>query len=266
MIEKHLPIFLWDGSQKLDAGFEGFTFEFDTDSGRMCATLAANEHASSLCNLVPAARKLASQFMCEFLKNLKADGFDIPCRKGCVHCCKYLISLSIPEIMCINRELAELTAENQRAVLDSLNSNAKLMLDNMPADILAGNSSLEELSLWYTELRLDCPFLDNNLCAIYASRPIACREHIVAGSDSACTVGNVELQDIKKPAISVAEALVTTTAELEAAEPEAVIMQLAPAWCELNAERCERKWPAKKIVQTFIKSLEAQVHQTVQLS
>ncbi len=45
-------------------------------------------------------------------------------------------------------------------------------------------------------------------------------------------------------------------ANLEDDEPQALLLPLAPLWCEENLKRAERTWPARKIAQQFAKALK----------
>lgn len=69
-----------------------------------------------------------------------------PCKKGCTSCCHYPVSIREVEIKFIEREAGILRTKNVR--------------------------DTEEYH------GIPCPFLRNNTCSIYHSRPFVCRRHI----------------------------------------------------------------------------------------
>ncbi len=114
---------------------------------------------------------------------------------------------------------------------------------------------LNTLSNWYAGLQLPCPFLNKNICEIYHQRPLACREHLVTGLPGPCKgqKGKAELINIPLPMTDVLSQL---AADLEDEEPQALLLPLAPLWCEENLKRADRTWPARKIAQQFAKALK----------
>jgi Putative zinc- or iron-chelating domain len=95
----------------------------------------------------------------------------IACRMGCAHCCRNTyVSVTAPE--------AFLLAHHLRAAAAAATPDTRLLraamdrLDAMPST-----------SNW--SIRDDCPLLENDLCQVYAVRPLACR-HLASLSAAAC--------------------------------------------------------------------------------
>lgn len=80
-----------------------------------------------------------------------------PCKKGCAYCCSYDVTISDIEIQFIEK------------------SNKKIKRKKNISTSSKGT---------YTP----CPFLKNNICSIYDSRPYVCRRHVMLTPDNlVCT-------------------------------------------------------------------------------
>ena len=120
---------------------------------------------------------------------------------------------------------------------------------------LQGPSEPDLISNWYKNLKLQCPFLDNQICTIYQTRPLACKEHMVTGSPKACNDEREKAQVVEIP-VPMTDVLAHLTAEMEETEPETVIMPLLLAWCDGNIERSHRTWPATVMLDHFVKTIK----------
>jgi Fe-S-cluster containining protein len=108
---------------------------------------------------------------------------------------------------------------------------------------------------WYSEKQVSCPLLENDVCTIYAQRPLACREYLVKTPTQWCHPKYVErVKEVGLP-LSVLESLGKAVAELEGTSVEAVMLPLILPWIENNQERINRKWPSHKMAQCFLNTL-----------
>lgn len=87
------------------------------------------------------------------------NGVELACKAGCSHCCHAQVKVLAPEVFQIAREIKKLTPESLLAITERL------------THYLQQQSS--QAMQWQT--RPPCPFLQNNLCSIYAIRPAVCR-------------------------------------------------------------------------------------------
>ena len=138
------------------------------------------------------------------------------------------------------------------------------LLINQKPQTPQSSSDVNLISNWYKSLKLQCPFLNNEICTIYQARPLACREHIVTSPAGSCRGGRrrVEVVEI---AVSMVDVLVQLTAELEETDTEAVIMPLLLAWCDGNIERSKRTWPAAVMVDRFVKIIKTTANHSCEL-
>ncbi|MDQ2778772.1 MAG: YkgJ family cysteine cluster protein [Pseudomonadota bacterium] len=88
-----------------------------------------------------------------------ADGARIDCAKGCSHCCSVRVQAMAPEVFRIADELRRLSPAALAAINDRLRAHVEAV----------GSKSV-------AEHRAPCPFLDDDVCSIYALRPAVCRK------------------------------------------------------------------------------------------
>ena len=88
------------------------------------------------------------------------------CAKGCSHCCRTLITATVPEILRLARAIKS-EKEVVKRVLDAA-ARSKGIPQSAP------NST-----------RVVCPILEESLCSQYAVRPMVCRS-LLSGSLAAC--------------------------------------------------------------------------------
>ena len=201
-----------------------------------------------LSEIVPLARELSSRISDIIRTKQDKQGNLIPCRKGCSTCCGYLVPLSIPEAFRLREEVISMPDNSRKAALKSFLASAKKILEEKPENL--NLLDIKQLSEWYSSLELTCPLLSDDICTIYDTRPVVCREYIVTGIECK-TTNEGDFRKIDLP-VSIAEALVLLSAELEQMETESIMMPLALPWAEENLDRDTKKYPSVEIVQRFI--------------
>ena len=88
-----------------------------------------------------------------------ARGVKSDCRAGCSHCCSARVEALPAEIFAVARALQGQGAEEHTRLLARLQHHAQLTQEGAHID-----------------RTVDCPFLENHLCSIYALRPATCRK------------------------------------------------------------------------------------------
>jgi Fe-S-cluster containining protein len=88
-----------------------------------------------------------------------AQGEQFDCKPGCSHCCNVRVETSAPEIFQIVTELKKQSAESLEDLRQRLCQHVA---------VVSGSSVADH--------RASCPFLQENLCSIYAVRPAVCRK------------------------------------------------------------------------------------------
>jgi Fe-S-cluster containining protein len=219
-----------------------------------------------LADIVPVARAICANITDTVLESVRLSGAHIPCVKGCSACCSYLVPLAVPEVFRLKQEVLTMPAPQRLAVQRECLSPAERILDQPPPESSLAHSKtdlsdniaglLNDVSNWYADFEMPCPFLHRALCTIYEQRPIACREYFITGCGTACGSGPGVAEKIEMP-VRISEVLGRLASELEGTDTEALIMPLALLWAEQNPERDERTWPAEMMVERFVEIIKA---------
>jgi Fe-S-cluster containining protein len=263
---ENMPIRVLDGCKTEPVcgdGCEVIGLEFDIFGKAIEFRIAACGRAR-LADIVPAARAISTKITDIATERIYCRRGHIPCHKGCPACCSYLVSMSIPEVFCFNREVFLKPKHLSSHILRTYFLAASQIIKHRPPSLpeqcfpeeSANLSELHLLSDWYASLNLVCPFLYNNQCVIYEQRPLVCREHFVTGSVHGCKGGHGEAQVVELP-VRIANILCQFTRELCSAD-DAVMIPLALAWYEKNKALDERTWPAVKMVKLFTELVKAE--------
>ena len=225
-----------------------------------------------LADIVLLAQMVGDKIIDVTVVNAESNGNVISCVQGCSACCNYLVPLSVPEALWLRKEISSQAQTQQRQVMRAclmasrriLKCQPPVLFINQKTQTPQSSSDVNLISNWYKSLKLQCPFLKNKICTIYQARPLACREHIAINPAGSCRGDQrAELVEI---AVSMVDVLVQLTAELEEADPEAVVMPLLLAWCDGNLERSEQTWPAAVIVGRFVKIIKTIANQSRELA
>jgi Fe-S-cluster containining protein len=217
-----------------------------------------------LADIVPLARTFCDKITEIAVRQALSDQCHIPCGKGRSACCRHLVPLSVPEALRLKEEIDAAPAYRRELMLRACLRESRIILNHRPPKTLISQTTesspaetvdLNLLSSWYRSFKSTCPFLNNNACGIYKQRPLACREHFITGSASACKSLRDDAEVLDIP-VRLPNVLGQLASELEGTDVEAVILPLTPVWYEENARRAERSWPAEMIIRRFVEIVE----------
>jgi len=144
--------------------------------------------------MVPVVHALTDEVVRRIGDVLAAQGTPVSCRAGCAACCRKLVPVSATEARRLPAIVASLP-EELRARIEDRAARARLRLgdagllgalDRPPPGNGLDDDAVVSLSEPYFALWIDCPFLEDERCAIYAERPAACREYAVVSPARAC--------------------------------------------------------------------------------
>ena len=176
-----------------------------------------------------------------------------------------MVALSVPEAFRLSREVASLPRDVRSQVRGAFDRAARRIISaerpQLSGNCDDGPANHAAIARWYESLELDCPLLRDGACMLYAARPTGCRTFLVTSPPRCCRPP--EMKDgrrIPMP-ISLTEALVQLSAEVEHVPPQAVLLPLVPLWCRANMRRDARTWPAETLVTRFAEIVEQMASQ-----
>jgi len=265
VIEYSAIAVLDDSEQIVSNNFRGaevVSFELDIFDKVLRFDIGVTNKQARLSDIVPLARTISSRVAVAVLDTLNESGQIVPCCKGCSACCEYLIPLSIPEVFRLHEELLTMPVDRGGRYLAACLEKAETILGKGSGEFGAkeqvkyGQFQKEQLSQWYSGLKIACPFLSDGICSLYSQRPMACREHIITGSAFFCSNNVADEPAVFRMPVSVLDCLGQLAADLEQSEIEAVMLPLALPWVRDNLDRYYRNWPALTMVEHFVKILK----------
>lgn len=206
--------------------------------------------AMRLGDIVPYARSITDILVEQSLRQLRQMGVTTACRAGCSACCRYMVPLSPPEAIRLAEDVAR-NPSRSMAIRRFKHACEAIELASMQR----GRAVLREQSGWYQQLRLDCPLLQERLCALYDVRPLACRGFYEQASKTNCQPSTYRQETKLAPPVSMVQVLSAMSARLESRPPEAVLLPQLIRWIQRNVERAQTTWPARTMLQTFADTL-----------
>jgi len=226
--------------------------------------ISVQPQPAGLADLVPLARMISTKVVSVVKRNIAVRGDSVPCRAGCSRCCRYLVPVSIPEALCLAREMGAMVSWKRLLMSESCLLMARCILELTPKRLFSAEFkkgrreealAVRDISDWYTGINLPCPFLLGNLCMIYDKRPLACREHLVTGLAQGCSPDSVNEARVVRMPVSILDAVVQLTSELTGNGIETIVLPFLLAWYHNNRKYTECRWPATYLVRRFVSIL-----------
>jgi Fe-S-cluster containining protein len=158
--------------------------------------------------LLPLYRALVDQIMALTVKAAAQKGELLSCHRGCAACCRQLVAVSALEA----RELMKLVdrmAEPQRSRVRQRFADARARLRREAPDMFRTllhphefpqtDQQSQAMARQYLRLWIDCPFLEDEACAVYADRPVSCRQFAGYSAPEHCTTMNDLVRPVNPP-------------------------------------------------------------------
>jgi len=171
------------------------------------------------------------------------DNAAITCRKGCGKCCRQLVPIIIPEAFFLNDLIASFSHKKQVRI----NARFAKILNTIKtaglADDFKNPARYHQIDAAYFKLGVKCPFLEDELCMIYQSRPFACREYYVTTAPEYCLdpyQNEVYKLKIKR---NLGAMLAAFTSRLYLLPPVPIPLIFLANWVGENPDLGTKKWP-----------------------
>ncbi|RKY04823.1 MAG: hypothetical protein DRP66_11230 [Planctomycetota bacterium] len=242
-------------------------FELDIFGHPLRIGISFADRPAELAELVPMARQITDRITRLITRNLNFSGRKIACQKGCAHCCYYLIAVSTAEAFCISNAIFALGAQKRRMLIRACCIAGRNTIASIAQNPTTGQDTdqmdtLQNLSDWYSNLSLRCPFLADDCCQIYEYRPLVCREYFVLESSKPCAGDCADSSRRVNIPVSIAEILAETCCKLQGAD-NTVILPLAIPYAYDNPDDARRTFPAETLVRTFVETLCDNIYQNI---
>jgi len=231
------------GDLKLDIGGEHF---------EMSLTIPAAPVTPR--RMLPVLRKLTDDIVSRGIERSTAAGAPVSCSEGCAGCCRQALLISEAEAFDLYDLVESMPTERRLAVeqrfrearerfeklewfnrFDAMSERAK----SGPDEDLA--REFVALLSEYIDQRVACPFLENEACSIYESRPLTCREYLVTSPAGNCASPRPE--SIRKMAISgsPAKAFSALVQTANTQSPSSLLLIRLMEFAETHTERFEKR-------------------------
>jgi Fe-S-cluster containining protein len=238
------------------------TVTLGTADWEMQARLSVPAAAVPLRTLLPMVQSFTDHVVGAASAWSERQGEAITCRQGCGACCRQLVPLSEPEGRHI-ADLLEALPEPRRSQVQSRFAEARQrlaeagLLDDLLEPARWTGPGERERRDRYFQLRIACPFLEDESCSIHADRPLACREYLVTSPAEHCADPKPETVRRVGLPLEVWPALAETARPSPDGQHLAwVPLIVAPAWAEAHAEPPERR-PGQDWLKRFLENLSA---------
>ncbi|MFT3765337.1 MAG: YkgJ family cysteine cluster protein [Minicystis sp.] len=196
-------------------------------------------------DVVPLARRVTDVITDAAVRAAEAEGRAVSCRVGCASCCRHVVPVAPIEALALAKAVKAMPAKQREAVrrrfgaavrkmeeigvLDAHAPPGRTQLTAIPA---RGKSAWDTASARYFAASIDCPFLENERCSIYADRPVACRQHLATSPPEHCKdLEGGKVETTARP-VWMSEVLADLSASIADVDAKAMPLPLALEWAE----------------------------------
>jgi Fe-S-cluster containining protein len=265
MLSTGMPFGTAPGPRPADTAAGNVIFEVDiaTSHGRLQTVLEFSESEIRFSDLAREALFLGDKIVDMVVAAKAREGRAVSCTRGCTSCCRQAVAVSPPEALLIAEVISSFPQDRREVLAERFVSARGRYADSGLEKWIRSPESEATKALsfafGYHKLGIDCPFLEDGSCSIYAQRPFDCRNYLVSSPASLCS-------DLKKDSgiepmrtrESIALVLTALAAEMLGGPPHMLLVLDIPEWNRLNRAWGRRKFPAGLLVGRFLELLEKQ--------
>lgn len=198
------------------------------------------------------------------VKRVEAEGKTISCRKGCSVCCRSQpVPITPPEALALSRLVEALPEPKRAEVKGRFAANVERLrkvglFDVLMRDVPVNSKEhARETAVRYFQLKLVCPFLDDDACGIYLDRPFVCRQYLVTTPAELCE--NPFENQVEPIAVPLRPAsAMLNVAEAHIGRPQiAVPLALALEYADRHRADLERTFPSAELFRESVAAITA---------
>ena len=243
---------------------ERFEVALNTPAGRLTTAIDVPTGFIPITSIVPLTRRLGEEAAQLEVQQVVAAGQTISCRIGCAACCRMLVPLSAPEAFALREYIEQLPTDRRTLLLNRLNNTKDRLKreglwdhlnDVAEASRPLPDEELDPINQSYYALRIPCPYLENEMCSIYESRPSACRELLVTSPAELC-------QDLAQNPVMplpvsmrMSSILGLVWGTLTSSPPRLIPLPMALEWAERHKEESRRTWPGASLLDQVLDNM-----------
>ena len=241
--------------------FERFDISLKTPAGELATSVDVPTSFVPITAIVPLTRRLGEEASALEEAQSGEAGRPISCRKGCAACCRMLVPVSAPDALALKAMIDALPEERREAILGKLgHAQERLRQSGLLSRLVAlaetdaplNDDAMEPINRDYYALRMACPFLEDEMCAIYEHRPAACRELLVTSPADLCEdLINNPVHPLPSP-LRVGTILALLWSELTATPPTLIPLPIAVDWAERHASEGRAMWPGTHLLERML--------------
>ncbi len=218
--------------------------------------------------LLPLARSLSASILAITTADARDRGKEVSCQKGCTHCCRQLVPVSPIEA----RRLAEVVGTMPEPGRSEVRARFVRAIERLEGAGLVdpraakGRAALvskearpsgawNDVSRRYYDLRLDCPFLEGDLCSIYEERPLACREYNAVTDPSLCEALDPGIEIVERPS-PMGDVLTKVTGEITGQRHTGIPLPLTLEWARVHGKGLDRPRDGEAMFWALLRVME----------
>lgn len=256
-------------SQDSVCAADSFPFGLELFGVRLNFSLVCKSEKAGLEDLVRPAQQLCDIIVRQTIEHQLLCGQPVRCSAGCMACCKYAVTVSRPEALAINSMINSLPRQARQSLLRNMTMAGRKILVACRPTIRSqslgtdgSSDSLAELSHWYAQMDLTCPYIENKLCCHYARRPLVCREFMVTSPPAQCVPNIKNTRIVVDLPIRMSEVLMEVGAKLTSTNPQAMFLSLVPAWFDELSDLQYTRYDARRVAELLIETVLRHQHKT----
>ncbi len=192
--------------------------------------------------LLPIFHSLADALMQSSVNASVATGKTVSCQKRCAACCRQLVPVTEVEAYNLRKLIDAMPHERQTEIRARFEAGIVRLSEAGVFERLrrlnqTWGDDLVALIIDYFRLWIDCPFLEDEACSVYAERPASCREHIVTSPAERCLDPlQAGVERVPIPAEAVSDALKCFNADESLREKGWMPLILSLEWTDACRE------------------------------